>query len=256
MTAGLIYELTKRDFTERYSGSVLGSAWSFIWPLVMIFIYMVIFSKIMSARLPGNSSVYSYSIYLVAGVLPWTAFATTVSRSASVYIEKKNIISKVNISLLRLPMFIVFSETVTFLFSMVLFFIFMVVTGEDVFSYKLFILLFVFVLQQIFAYSIGLLFGIFSVFIKDLKEVLGVIMQVWFWFTPIVYVSSILPESTTRFLKYNPSYYFINAYQKIIAFREYPDFNMLIQLALISHIILIAAYIFFRALEKDIRDFI
>ena len=95
MNLSLLIELTKRDFTERYSGSVLGVFWTFLWPLVNIFVYIVIFSQVMGARLQGSSSTYSYGIYLVAGILPWTAFANTVSRSATVLVDKKHIISKI-----------------------------------------------------------------------------------------------------------------------------------------------------------------
>jgi len=86
--ARLTLELAKRDLTERYSGATLGAIWNFIYPLVSIVIYVVIFSSIMGARLPGSSSVYSYSIYLVAGIIPWTAFANTISRMSSVYLDK------------------------------------------------------------------------------------------------------------------------------------------------------------------------
>ncbi len=117
MKLRLLIEFTKRDFTERYSGSILGVGWSFISPLVNIMIYTLIFSKIMSARMPGVEGEYSYSIYLVSGLIPWLAFANTVSRSSTVYLDKKHIISKVNLSLFRLPMFIVISETITFIIN-------------------------------------------------------------------------------------------------------------------------------------------
>ena len=71
MNLGLLIELTKRDFTERYSGSVLGVFWTFIWPLVKSLVYTVIFSQVIGARLQGSSStMYSYGIYLIAGILP------------------------------------------------------------------------------------------------------------------------------------------------------------------------------------------
>ncbi len=93
MNISLILELTKRDFIERYSGSSLGFIWSFIYPLITILIYMVIFGNLMGARLPGMVSIWGYGVYLIAGLVPWTAFANTVTRSSNVFLEKKHIIS-------------------------------------------------------------------------------------------------------------------------------------------------------------------
>ena len=124
-------ELTKRDFTERYSGSVLGVFWTFIWPLVNIFVYTVIFSQVMGARLHGASSTtYSYGIYLIAGILPWTAFANTVSRSATIFVDKKTIISKIKVSLPSLPLYIVMSESITFLITLFIYMVFLAYNAE------------------------------------------------------------------------------------------------------------------------------
>lgn len=72
MRRSLLLELARRDFSERYAGSVSGLLWALLLPLVMIFIYTVIFSRVMGAKLPGIGSTYSYGIYLIAGVVPWT----------------------------------------------------------------------------------------------------------------------------------------------------------------------------------------
>ena len=107
MNFSLIFELAKRDFIERYSGSALGFVWSFIYPLINILIYMIIFGNLMGARLPGMSSVWGYGVYLISGLVPWMAFANTVTRSSTVFLDKKNIISKIHVDLPTLPLFIV-----------------------------------------------------------------------------------------------------------------------------------------------------
>ena len=126
---GLIIELAKRDFIERYSGSALGFVWSFIYPLINILIYMVIFGSLMGARLPGMSSVWGYGVYLISGLVPWMAFANTVTRSSTVFLDKKNIISKINVDLPTLPLFILLSETITFCVTFVIFFLLLLITG-------------------------------------------------------------------------------------------------------------------------------
>ena len=130
MNIALIWQLTKRDFSERFAGSVLGSTWAMIWPLVSLFIYIVIFGRIMGGRLPGNSAIYAYGVYAASGLIPWVAFSTTVARSSSLFVDKRNIISKINISLPSLLLYVNLSETITFLISLILLFLFLFLAAE------------------------------------------------------------------------------------------------------------------------------
>jgi len=251
----LLANFAKQDLVDRYAGSLLGAGWTLIWPLVNILIFTLIFSGLMSARLPGVSSPYSYSIYLISGLIAWLAFANTVIRSTSVFADKSAIITKIRIQLPHLPLYIVLSESMTYVISLVLFIGFLLLTGTPL-AKTIILVPFVFLLQQIFAYALGFFFAIFNVFSKDAKEFVGVLFQVWFWLTPIVYVDVILPETVQKLLVYNPAYAFIKAYHDIFVFGVLPDTQRLIYLALFTHVLLMLVYVFFKKLEKDIRDFI
>lgn len=254
MRSNLILELAKRDFTERYAGSVLGVFWAFIWPLVMIAIYTLVFSRVMGAKLPGISNIYSYSIYLISGLLPWTAFTNTVTRASTVFLDKQHLISKVSMPLPRLPIYVVLSETVTFAVSMLIYLVFMLIIRAPM-SFGLILLVpFIYIVQQIFAFSIGFLCATLSVFLRDLRELVNIVVQLWFWFTPIVYMKELLPSFAQKLLLLNPAIYFIDAYHKIFFFNQLPDFRLLIILTVIGHILLLLAYVFFKKLEKEVRD--
>jgi lipopolysaccharide transport system permease protein len=155
LNASFIIEITKRDFAERFAGSVLGSLWAIIWPIVNLFIYIVIFGKLMGARLPGTSEMNAYGIYLAAGLIPWLSFSGTISRSASAFIDKKHIITKINTSLPSLLLHINLSETITYLISMLVFFIFLAFREHD-FHKSLLLLPFLYCLQQMLAFTLGL----------------------------------------------------------------------------------------------------
>ena len=255
LSANLIWDLTKRDFSERFAGSALGSIWAFIWPLVNLFIYIVIFGKFMGGRLPGSSDIYAYSIYLSVGLIPWTAFSSSISRASTVFLDKKNIISKIDVSLPSLLIFINLSEIITFAITNIFLFAFLLATGYE-FSLRLLLFPFIFYLQQILAFALGLLSATLTVFIRDLKEVVGIILQFWFWFTPIVYVADILPESVRKIIFFNPAYIITESYHRIFVFKDYPSVSSLVILTVITHIILFASYALFRYLEKDVRDFL
>lgn len=255
MNFALVIELTKRDFIERYSGSALGFVWSFIYPLINILIYMIIFGSLMGARLQGNASVWGYGVYLIAGLIPWTAFANTVTRASTVFLDKKNIISKIRVDLPTLPLFIVLSETITFCVTFVIFLCMLLITGF-VFTPLLLFIPLIYLVQQIFAYALGFFLAMFVVFLRDLKEVVAIIFQIWFWFTPIVYVFDILPSFAQQVLILNPMLAVVSGYHDIFVSQRLPSFFFLSLVLLGSVMLIVLDYVIFKKLEKDVRDFI
>ena len=250
-----ILELARRDYIERYAGSVLGWVWALIWPLVPLFIYIVIFGKFMGGRLPGKSGVYAYSIYVSAGLIPWLTFSNSIARGCNIFLEKRDIISKVNVSLPSLLIFAHLSEILTFVITLGFFFTFLIISNYD-FTHYLYFLPVIFYLQQILAFALGLLTATLNVFIRDLKEIVGIVLQLWFWFTPLVYVTEILPEFVKNLLVFNPAFILVESYHRIFVYNSYPQFSSLVILTIISHGILLFAYMLFRYLEKDVRDFL
>ncbi len=81
-------------------------------------------------------------------------------------------------------------------------------------------------------------------------------MQLWFWFTPIIYVVAILPDFAQKLMVLNPMFYIVDAYHNIFVYSTYPVFKPLVILTIISHLFLALSYMTFRYLEKDIRDFL
>ncbi|WP_421908307.1 ABC transporter permease [Methanolacinia petrolearia] len=146
-------EFAKRDLTERYSGSLLGFAWNFIFPLANIIVYTFIFSSIMGARLPGSSDVFSYGVYICAGILPWTAFASMFTRISTIFPDKRHILTKLNTNLRYFPLYIVISESVIFAGTMVFFFLFLIYAGYQ-FSWLLVFVPVIYFIQVLFAYSL------------------------------------------------------------------------------------------------------
>jgi lipopolysaccharide transport system permease protein len=255
MNFSLVIELAKRDFSERYSGSALGFVWSFIYPLINILIFMIIFGSLMGARLPGMTSVWGYGTYLIAGLVPWTAFTNTVTRSSTVFLDKKNIISKIHVDLPTLPLFIVLSETITFCVTLAIFLLILFCTGF-VFTPLLLLIPVIYLIQQIFAYALGFFLAMMVVFLRDLKEVVTIFFQIWFWFTPIVYVYEILPVLAQNVLILNPMLAVVSAYHDIFVFQRIPSFFFLSLVLIVSIVLIVMDFAIFRKLEKDIRDFI
>ncbi|WP_342679587.1 ABC transporter permease [Methanofollis sp. UBA420] len=251
----LLIELARRDLWERYSGSSLGALWSVIFPLVTVFIYLIVFANIMGARLPGSSNAYSYGIYLLAGVIPWTTFSSVVMRSSTVYLDRKNIISKIHVDLNCFPLYIVISESIIFGITLAIILVFLFATGYE-FPPVLFALPVVFAAQQFVAYALGSILGILVVFLRDMRETVNVVFQLWFWLTPIVYVTEILPEFVKGIEVFNPAFWFVNSYQSMFSYGQLPNGLFLILLFGLGIVLLAVKQYLMRRLERDIRDFI
>ena len=227
MNLPLLLHFARQDLIDRYAGSVLGGAWSFFLPLTNILIFTLVFSKIMGARLEAfgqEFSQYGYSIYLIAGILPWVSFANTIQRTTTVYRDKAGLIGKVKVGLKTLPLYILVSEAAIFVISMAFFAVF------------------------------GL--AILSVFLRDIREFINVIVQLWFWLTPVVYVITILPEPYRRLISLNPFFTVVNSYRDLIVHHQLPGFYGLAVVFGVSLVVLGLSVALCGKVERELRDFL
>jgi len=255
MNRALILQLTREDLVDRYAGSLLGGLWTFVQPLLNMLVFILVFSKIMQSRLPAVAGMYGYSIYLISGLLGWIAFSGTLTRTTTVFLDRAGIIKKIRVNLISFPLSILLSDAIVFAISFGFFFAFLVIISHPM-SWHLLWLLPIFVLQQAFAVTLGLVLAQLCVFYRDIKEAVAVLLQLWFWLTPIVYVASILPEGVHALMELNPIYPIIDAYHSIVLHAQAPDISALAPLIVgVICLGLIATWMM-RRLEGDIRDMI
>jgi lipopolysaccharide transport system permease protein len=223
---GFVLGSVKREFQSKYRNSLLGAAWTVINPLAMIVVYTVIFSQVMKAKLPGMDSSFGYSIYLCAGVLTWGLFAEIVSRGQNIFIDNANLLKKISFPRMTLPIIAVLNALVNFAIIFGLFLAFLVAAGfwpGWVFVAALAVL----AVQLLLAIGLGMVLGVLNVFFRDVGQFFGIFLQFWFWFTPVVYPASILPEQVKPFMAMNPMYPVIASYQTIFVSQQWPDWSAL-----------------------------
>lgn len=243
----------KREFQSAYSNSLLGAVWTVLNPLAMIVVYTVIFSQIMRARLPGLDSSVAYSIYLCAGILTWGFFTEIISRSLNIFLEHANLIKKVSFPRICLPIIVLLSTGLNFFIMLILFSGFLIISGT--FPGWPFLALFpVIVIQACFAIGLGITLGVLNVFFRDVGHFFGIFLQFWFWLTPIVYPSTILPEALRPWLVLNPMYPLISAYQTILVYGQWPQWSALIPTALLAPTICILGLQLFRRRASEMVD--
>ena len=221
-----IFASIRREFEITYLNSALGAIWTVIHPLALIFIYAVVFSKIMQARLPAFDGPYGYSIYLCTGILLWTLFSEIALKAQVVFIEQANLLKKVNFPRLCLPLVVVASGLVRFVIVAAIFAGFLALTGLLPGLVSL-ALLPIIALTAWFAIALGLWLGILNVFFRDVGHFFSVVLQFWFWLTPIVYPASVLPDRAQELIAFNPLATLVLAAQTVVSQQAWPDWRAL-----------------------------
>jgi lipopolysaccharide transport system permease protein len=227
---GFVLGSVQREFQSRYRNSLLGAAWTVLNPLAMIVVYTVIFSQVMGSRLQGSNATFAYSIYLCAGALTWGLFAEITGRSQSVFIDHANLIKKLQFPRICLPIIVVLNALVNFAIIFGLFTAFLLLSGSFP-GWVYFAVFPVLLLQIVFAIGLGMVLGVLNVFFRDVGQFFGIVLQFWFWFTPIVYPASALPEGVRALLVWNPMAAVIGAYQRVLVNGQAPHWGALLPAA-------------------------
>jgi lipopolysaccharide transport system permease protein len=250
---GFIAESVRREFNSRYTGTQLGFLWAIFQPLAMILIYTLVFASIMKPALPGHNAPFSYSIYLCSGVLAWGLFSELLNKSVSVFIHNANLIKKVNFPKLTLPVIVLLSALIHYCIVMALFVCFLVLIGQ--FPGAVIIAAVpVTLLLASFSVGLGILCGTINVFYRDVEQTLGMIVQFWFWLTPVVYVNKSLPSGIAQILTWNPLWPIIRSMQTIFLEHQLPDWKSLGYPAFLALFFLLFGMYAFRRLSGEIVD--
>lgn len=250
---GFVLSSVKREFQSKYRNSLLGAAWTVLNPLAMIIVYTVIFSQVMRTKLPGADSSFAYSIYLCAGILTWGLFAELTTRSQGVFIDNANLIKKISFPRICLPMIVVLNSLLNFSIIFSLFCVFLVVSNN--FPGWPFLAIFpVLLIQIVFALGLGMVLGVLNVFFRDVGQFFTILIQFWFWMTPIVYPVTILPPRIHALLPANPMAGIIGAYQTILVDGRWPNWNSLIVASVAGVLLCILGMHLFRKNAGEMVD--
>lgn len=251
---GFVFSSVLREFNGRYRESLFGAFWAVASPLAMIVIYTVIFSQLMRPSLPGHDATpFAYSIYLCAGVITWGLFAEMLGRLNNVFLEHGNLIKKANFPRICLPAIVTLSALINFGIVLGLYLVFLAIIGHWP-GWALLALVPLLILQLLFTLGLGVFLGTLNVFFRDVGQLTGVVLQFWFWLTPIVYTLPALPGSARGILQYNPMRPLIAAYQHLFLDRTMPDFTTLWPLALLTVFFLALGAYFFLARVGELVD--
>ena len=245
----------KREFRSQYLGSLLGAVWLVLNPLAMIIVYIVIFSHVMKSRLPGVDDHSAYGVYLCAGIIPWGYFTEVLNRCVGIFLSEANMIKKISFPKITLPVIVFLSSSINFLIIFSIFMLFMIVF-DKIINYSLLISVFpLLLIQQTIAFGIGIFLGVINVFFRDIGHTVNIVLQYWFWFTPIVYPASILPEKIKHLVWIiNPIAPLVAGYQNIFLFGKAPVWGDCVIPVVFGVLVFVAGFMAFKKLSAEMVD--
>lgn len=243
----------KNDLRSRFVRSKLGGLWMVIHPLMQVLIFALILSEVLAAKLPGIDNKYAYALYLMAGMLGWSLFAETVSRCVSLFIDNGNLMKKMAFPRICLP--VIAGGTMLVNNLLLLAAIFGVFAALGHFPDAQALWLPVLILETLFlAMGIGLFLGVLNVFMRDVGQVVPVLLQALFWLTPVVYVITALPQSYQDLFKLNPLYPLITSYQNVLVFGKPPLWSEMTGLFVATFVLLGLSLVLFRRASPEMVD--
>lgn len=251
---GFVLASVAREFHSRYRESLLGAFWSVANPLTMIVIYTVIFGHFMRPTLPGHAQTpFAFSIYLCAGIVTWSLFAEMLGRLNNVFLENGNLIKKASFPRACLPVIVALGALLNFAIIFAIYLAFLALIGHWP-GWALLGVVPLLALQTLFALGLGVFLGTLNVFFRDVGQLTGVVLQFWFWLTPIVYTFAGLGETARGILYHNPMRPLIAGYQRIFLDKAMPDFATLAPLAALTVALLLLGGKFFLARVGELVD--
>jgi lipopolysaccharide transport system permease protein len=194
----LIIVLTQKEMKVRYKNSFLGYLWSIAHPLVFALVFFVAFKMVM------RIGMENYTIFLITGLFPWQWFSNSVNLSPMVFLENASIIKKVNFPRSIIPFTLVLQDMIHFMLSIPVIMLFLFIyqkTPSLSWFYGIPLLL---VIQFLMTFGVSMIVSSVNLFIRDLERLTGILVTLLFYFTPIIYPETMVPEAYQPFLHLNP----------------------------------------------------
>lgn len=209
-----VIEFSVNDFKKKYSGSILGFAWAYIQTIMMVIIYWCVFQ--FGLRVEGAKGV-PFLAWFIAGYMPWMLFSDIINSSMGCMLEYSYIVKKVvfNINIIPLAKIVgcMFIHSIFLVIVILIAFAYGIFTGVYLLQ-----LIYYLIALLLLAIPLAFLFSAINAFFKDFVQVVGIVLNILMWITPILWDFSVVPEKFTIFFKINPMFYIINGFRESILF--------------------------------------
>lgn len=244
----MIASLVRKDLRGRYKGSVLGFLWTFINPLLQLVVYTLVFSVIM------KNGIEKYYIFLFVALVPWIFFSSSVTGGSGSILASKDMVKKIYFPREVMPISYVTSAFVNMLFSFLVIFGVLVVSGWGINPAAVLCLPVIMLVEYVLCLGIALLSSALTVYFRDLEYILGIITMAWMYMTPVMYDAEKVPPQYLFLFNLNPMTPIVQAYREILYYKQIPQMGTLIHAFVLGLLVVAAGYWIFRKLQKGFAE--
>ncbi|MEO8285656.1 MAG: ABC transporter permease [Chloroflexota bacterium] len=234
----LLRELVARDLKIRYKRSALGLAWSLLNPLAQLLVFGFLFGMVLPLNIPN------FPLFLFSGVLVWNWFSTSLLSAATAITDNRELIKRPGFHAAILPVVTVTSNLIHFVLALPILLAFALISGVGL-SPVLVLLPLVMALQFILTLGLSYFVATFQVTFRDTQYLLGVILMLGFYLTPVFYAVASVPAHLQWLYRLNPVAQLLVAYRSILIYGKMPDWLSLLALYVMACLVLIGGYAIF-----------
>lgn len=249
---GFVTSSVVNEYRSRYVRSRFGAFWVVLHPLAQVVVFATILANVLAARIAEVDNKYSFVVYLLAGTLCWSLFNEIVDRCLTVFVSNGSLLKKIRFPRICLPLIAIGNALVSNLALLTVMVVILPVLGFMPNIYWLWLPLLIGI-TLFLATGIGVILGVLNVFARDVGQVMSVVMQFWFWLTPIVYPVTIIPEGLRSLLWLNPIVPLVQGYQNVLLFARPPGTGLW-GTALLAMLLGAAALLLFRRASAEMVD--
>ena len=261
----LFNNLTLRELRTKYKRSVLGWAWSLLNPLSTMLIFTVVFRFFLKVQAPTGSpsGMQIFALYLLCGLLPFNFLQTGVNGSIGSLVGNANLIKKTYFPRELLVGSNVAASLVSHLIEMSLLLVALMLFGNVKALLYVPVALVIIVFFTMFVTGLGLMFSVFNVYFRDVEHLIGIVFQIWFYMTPIVYPLNLVPENAdilgftvpVRHLLYlNPLTDFTEAFRNLLYDLRLPPVKIVAYAVVVSVAVFFAGLSIFNRLKANLAE--
>jgi lipopolysaccharide transport system permease protein len=250
----LIRTMVRRDVLGRYRGSFGGVFWTVLNPLILMLTYFFVFGIVLRTKFPNDPSRSGFALYFLAGMLPWLAVSEAAGRAPTVLVEHRNFIKKLVFPVETLPVNLVTAGLVSEIFGVVLFLLASYFARGYV-PMSIVWLPVLLIPQILLTAGICWFLAALGVFVRDLAQINGFLLTLWFFLTPICYPETSLPGPALRVLSKNPMFVLVRGYRALLEGRA-PALGPYWKLCLVAAAVFILGHAWFHKLRKSFADII
>lgn len=249
-TIHLLRELVKRDLAARFTGSALGLAWAVLQPLSLVVLYWFVFTfMIPGGRAGGSGDQYIY--FLIAGLLPWLGLSEGIGRSTTAIVENSAIVRRLP---LRSELLVVVPNATAIIFECIALMIFIVaLIAQKMPLRNLWILPVAIALQFLLQVGIGLFLAATYVFFRDVVQILGFVLSIAFYLSPILYP---VAGRFEKFFFWNPMTPLLGLFRSAMLAAPLPDVGSIVFLLTTAAVLCFGGLLFFRRAQPSLVDVI